>query len=82
MSGVLMAGRLLKLKMSEAVREATLTQADLVISADGSSSRMCEIVQPGLQSEYPGDRGAVPTRNLCAELVNTIELRTTFLHVV
>ena len=61
--------------------ESTIMKADLVIAADGSSSRMRDIVQPGLQHEYPGYvawRGTVPTRDLPAELVKTLESRTTF----
>ena len=59
----------------------TTMHADLVIAADGSSSRMREIVQPGLQREYPGYvawRGTVPTRDVPAELVKILESRTTF----
>jgi 2-polyprenyl-6-methoxyphenol hydroxylase-like FAD-dependent oxidoreductase len=55
-------------------------QADLVIGADGSSSRVHEIVQPGLQRDYPGYvawRGTVPTRDLPKELVDAVELKTT-----
>jgi 2-polyprenyl-6-methoxyphenol hydroxylase-like FAD-dependent oxidoreductase len=56
-------------------------EADLVIAADGSSSRVREILQPDLQREYPGYvawRGTVPMRDLPNELMDTIELKTTF----
>ena len=35
-------------------KAATSMQTDLVIAADGSTSRIREIVQPGLQREYLG----------------------------
>lgn len=56
-------------------------EADLVIAADGSSSRIREIVQPGLERDYPGYvgwRGTVPTRELPQDVLDTIELRSTF----
>jgi 2-polyprenyl-6-methoxyphenol hydroxylase-like FAD-dependent oxidoreductase len=83
MSDVLKAGRPLNVEEVGSGKAATSKPADLVIAADGSSSRMREIVQSGPQREYPGYvawRGPVPTRDLSAELVNIIELRTAFLH--
>lgn len=62
-------------------KELMSMQADLVIAADGSSSRVREIVQPGLQREnlgYVAWRGTVPTRDLPQELVDTTGLKTTF----
>ena len=62
-------------------KELMSMQADLVIAADGSRSRVREIVQPGLQREYLGYvawRGTVPTRDLPQELVDTTDLKTTF----
>jgi 2-polyprenyl-6-methoxyphenol hydroxylase-like FAD-dependent oxidoreductase len=65
-------------------KESKSMQSDLVIGADGSSSRVREIVQPGLQRDYPGYvawRGTVPPRDLPKKLVDAIELKTTIYNI-